>query len=170
MKQIKPLVYKSLTAKQRVIATLAAEARGDEAEIERLCDTCPQYTYRMMDGEYIHTYQTLITIGMTIECDYRGFALGFAVSKWQEHGDSFLFLSKMKTLRDAWREVLTTHSIEYDTMEQVLKPIRNPMVDFCLDAIDTLNALDLHKPMITPDLDDMKQHIDTMNELLGKDF
>lgn len=51
--KIKDALYDSLTPDQRIHATLAALARDDMKEADRLADTCPEHTYRMKDSAYI---------------------------------------------------------------------------------------------------------------------
>jgi len=62
MKAIKPMVYEALTPKQRVIATLEAEARDDQAEVRRLVETCPKVTYRANDERYSGTMRGIVNI------------------------------------------------------------------------------------------------------------
>lgn len=44
--------YMNLSASERLRATIAAQARGDEAEFDRLLETCPLHTYRMQDAQF----------------------------------------------------------------------------------------------------------------------
>lgn len=46
----------ALTADERVRLALAAMARDDDAELERLQKTCPQYLYRMTDVEFVNRF------------------------------------------------------------------------------------------------------------------
>ena len=46
-------VYKGLRPQERVKATVAAMARGDATELDRLMDTCPQKHYTMADARFV---------------------------------------------------------------------------------------------------------------------
>jgi hypothetical protein len=46
-------VYKGLRPQERVRATVAAMARGDEDEQRRLMDTCPHKAYTMADARFV---------------------------------------------------------------------------------------------------------------------
>lgn len=77
MKSISPTVYESLTPRQRIIATIEAEARDDQDEVQRLVKTCPKKTYRMNDADYAEEVQLLLADSMAMECDMSYMAINF---------------------------------------------------------------------------------------------
>ena len=58
--------YAVLTAPERFTLMLEAMARGDEAEADRLEDTCPQLTYRTDDVEFRDRMKRSYTIAMMV--------------------------------------------------------------------------------------------------------
>ncbi|HSW69781.1 MAG TPA: hypothetical protein VLI69_06505 [Gammaproteobacteria bacterium] len=52
MRQIHDKHYTNFTSKERLNLTLAALARGDEIEADKLWQTCPRYLYRAHDFLY----------------------------------------------------------------------------------------------------------------------
>lgn len=52
MKKINDKLYDKFSPQERVDLTIAAFLREDEAEIERLKQTCPRKTYKMIDLDY----------------------------------------------------------------------------------------------------------------------
>lgn len=63
MRQIQDQQYTQFTAKERINLTIAALARGDEAEADRLWKTCPRYKYDAHDFEYTLGVDALIVLG-----------------------------------------------------------------------------------------------------------
>jgi hypothetical protein len=141
MKAIKPMVYEALTPKQRVIATLEAEARDDQAEVRRLVETCPKVTYRANDARYANTMQAITTLSLALECELRGQALACAVASWQEHDTRFPFLRKMLTLQAAWRQGLVAKGIDPALVDALAAPIRDPFVTFFLNMAEKIHAI-----------------------------
>lgn len=120
---IKPSVYESLTSRQRVIATIEAEARGDEAEAQRLRDTCPKYTYRQTDAEYSQTMIRIVAFSLAVESDIRGQMIGVLLSVVMEHDDALeKFLQNMANIRAAWGQTIETLGIAPDTMRRFSPP------------------------------------------------
>ena len=58
--------YAVLTAPERFTLMVEAMARGDEAEADRLEDTCPQLACRMDDIEFRDRMRRLYTIAMMV--------------------------------------------------------------------------------------------------------
>ena len=52
MTRVSPRGYDLLTPDERLSAAIAAMARGDDQEVERLQSACPRVTYRMLDAEF----------------------------------------------------------------------------------------------------------------------
>ncbi|MBL3676167.1 MAG: hypothetical protein JKP92_01475 [Alphaproteobacteria bacterium] len=143
MKTIKPMVYEALTPKQRVIATLEAEARDDQAEVRRLVDTCPKHTYRATDERYSYTMRTVTMLVIFLEMELRGIALAAAVASWQKHGTRAAFLRNMLTLHTAWAQAFAAKGLDFALAERMAAPIRDPFVAFFLDTAEKVRALDL---------------------------
>jgi hypothetical protein len=120
---IKESVYESLTPRQRVIATIEAEARGDEAEAQRLRDTCPQYTYRQADAEYSQTMIRIVAYSMAVEADIRGNAIGACMALLMDHDDALKkFLQNMANIRAAWHGVLEEMGIDPAAIKKFMPP------------------------------------------------
>lgn len=122
---IKPVVYESLTPRQRVIASIEALARGDEEERIRLVKSCPKKNYKQNDSAYTDKMDILVTLPAVIECDLRGCALNYFITLWLEAKDQkSLFDDKMKFLQDAanitaaWHNILRNEGIDPETMDK----------------------------------------------------
>jgi len=63
MRQVNDTQYQQFTPAERVQLTLAAIGRGDEAEANRLWQTCPNYHYEETDIEYTSRISALIMLG-----------------------------------------------------------------------------------------------------------
>lgn len=63
--------YHALHPDQRFVAAVMARSRGDDAEFERLVNTCPRHTYRMTDPAFTKladkAYSIVRMIGSCIE-------------------------------------------------------------------------------------------------------
>ncbi|HEX2752345.1 MAG TPA: hypothetical protein VHP34_04425, partial [Alphaproteobacteria bacterium] len=69
---IKPSIYENLTHNQRIIATVEALARGDEAEKQRLIETCPKGIYKRSESGYADRMEALEILALLVEsamCD-----------------------------------------------------------------------------------------------------
>lgn len=120
---IKPSVYESLTPRQRVIATIEAEARGDEDEVLRLRDTCPKHTYRQTDVEYTHAMVRLIALSLAVESDIREQIIGVLLSAIMDRDDTLnKFLQNIANIRAAWIETIETLGIAPDSMKKFGPP------------------------------------------------
>ena len=116
---IKPAVYESLTPRQRVIATIEAEARGDDDEVNRLVKTCPKKTYSQADAAYTDTMIKLWALSAAIECDIRGNIIGFLVSVLMERESTVdIFLQRIANTQAAWDEMLNGIGIDPDSMSK----------------------------------------------------
>lgn len=77
MKDIAQQVYDKLTPRQRIIATIEAEARDDAEEVRRLVKSCPKKTYTMNDANYAEEMQMLLADSMSLECDMSHMAINY---------------------------------------------------------------------------------------------
>ncbi len=135
---IKSSVYESLTPRQRVIATIEAEARGDDDEVHRLVDTCPKFTFRQNDTEYSYTMVRLIALKLAIESDIRGYVIGALLSIIVEHNDALqVFLQDIANTNAAWNETMEVLGIDPASMKKfapepdaAVLTIRKNMQDF----------------------------------------
>jgi len=57
--------YDQLTPEERMRAVAEAMARGDEEEFDRLVDTCPRFTYKTADNNFVSRMDALETIGVS---------------------------------------------------------------------------------------------------------
>lgn len=136
---IKPSVYESLTPRQRVIATIEAEARGDENEVTRLRDTCPKYTYRQHDAEYTQGMIRVIACSLAVESDIRGNIIGALIAAIADHDDAMQkFLQNIANIRAAWHSVLEEIGIDPDIMKKFAPPqhFSNEFIDRLLPEPD----------------------------------
>jgi hypothetical protein len=120
---IKPRVYESLTPRQRVIATIEAEARDDDDEVRRLRNTCPKFTYRQTDAEYSQTMIRIVAFSLAVESDIRGNIIGALLAVMMDHDDALeKFLQNIANIRAAWDSVLEEMGIDPETMKKFAPP------------------------------------------------
>lgn len=62
MRQIHDQQYTQFTSMERLKLTVAALARGDEVEADRLWQTCPRYQYRAYDCNYTSGFNTFMIL------------------------------------------------------------------------------------------------------------
>ncbi len=146
MKDIKPIVYESLTPRQRVIATIEAEARGDEVEAKRLVATCPRKTYTQADAAYTDMMIHLVAMSVAIESDIRGYLIGTLLAVIMEHDDTLqVFLQKIANVRAAWRETLEVQGIDPDVMRKFTAPLEHEGIKFFEDMLPEAEPEDVAK-------------------------
>jgi hypothetical protein len=138
MKSISPTVYESLTPRQRIIATIEAEARGDDEESQRLVKTCPKKNYQMNDAAFSDEMQGLMMRSMAFECDMAEMAMHYLLCMWRNKGDPEGWLANMAILQAAWDEEVTDMGIDPVTMAKAGKP-RLPLVNLLLDLAPPTN-------------------------------
>jgi hypothetical protein len=92
MNKITTSVYENLTPKQRVVASIEAESRGDAAERKRLIQTCPKVTYSQNDAKFSETMDQLLIAAAGIECELRGHALSFLFAMRNDPKNAHTFL------------------------------------------------------------------------------
>lgn len=132
MKNISAHVYESLTNRQRIIATVEAEARDDAEEVQRLVKTCPKKSYLMTDADFSEGMQSLLIRSMAFECDMADMAIHYLFLSWLKKGDPEAFLASMSVLQATWHEELEDMGIDPAAMEKIGKP-RSEVVSFLLD-------------------------------------
>lgn len=151
---IKPSVYESLTPRQRVIATIEAEARGDDDEVLRLRDTCPKYTYRQTDVEYTHAMVRLIALSLAVESDIREQIIGVLLSAIMGRDDTLnKFLQNIANIRAAWHTVLKEMMLDPAAMKKFSPP------QHCSADI-------LHNLLPEPDENAMREIVGEVREFL----
>ena len=125
--KIKPVIYESLTPRQRIIAVIEAQARQDDQEIETLINTCPKKKYIWADAEYCVAMQRLLIMALSVELDMRGYALGVMACIMKNHDAMEVFLQKMADTQAAWHETLEKMGISPEIMQKAMG-LENPIV------------------------------------------
>ncbi len=122
--QIKPIIYDSLTPRQRVIATIEAEARGDKEEVQRLVKSCPKKLYRENDAAYTQTMHNLMYVSLGVECEMYKNAISYIAALYLDYGVMEKFLQNIIDIRTAWHETLDSMGITLEAMNKAspLKP------------------------------------------------
>jgi len=142
---IKPAIYETLTPRQRVIATIEAEAREDEDEVRRLVATCPKNTYSQNDAAYTDMMMKLAGMSVAIECDTRGHVIGALLAIIMEHDDALqVFLQNIANIRAAWHGTLAGLGIEPDIMEKAA-PLQHTGMEFVIDLVPEPDAETVEK-------------------------
>lgn len=142
MKQINPSLYENLTARQRVIATIEAEARNDEEEVQRLIKSCPKITVRQNDSAYSDTLDMLIHVDILMQRNMlmMGMCHFFMLPRDEEVGNKFA--QKAANMEAAWRQVIEEKGIDYDTFRKVALPLP-PVLDWVIGNTYSKDAEDL---------------------------
>ncbi len=132
MKALNANLYATLTPSQRVIATIEAEARDDQEEVQRLVRTCPKKTYSMNDAAYTDTLQSLISATVAVECDLLSAALTCVLAIKRDANLFNRCAQHMADIHAAWRETLADYGINPDSLAKAA-PIRHPILDYLLE-------------------------------------
>ena len=132
MNKITTSVYENLTPKQRVVASIEAESRGDAAERKRLIQTCPKVTYCQNDAKFSETMDRLLTAAAGIECELRGHALSFLFAMLNDPKNAHTFLQASADIREAWRMTITNMGIDPEAMRKAGPPA-NPILEIIAD-------------------------------------
>lgn len=152
---IKDSVYESLTSRQRVIATIEAEARGDDDEVRRLRDTCPKKNYLQTDAAYTDMMMRLIILTLSVEADIRGNTIGVLISVIMDHDDALhVFLKRIANIQEAWHQMLEELGIDSNSMKKF-----GPPGSILTELIYTL--------IPEPDLESIPEIRKSMSELLS---
>jgi hypothetical protein len=132
--QIKPMVYENLTASQRVIAVIEAEARDDDAEVQRLVKSCPKKTYRMNDAAFVETMQSLTHTTLWVECILQRNAVALMVALFMDKEESIdPILQNIADIRAAWEEVLKSMGINPETLRK--SAALDPLLMECFEEL-----------------------------------
>lgn len=118
MKKIGSKIYETLTPRQRLVACVEAEARGDEDEKDRLIATCPRKTYEMYDIEFSNAMDSLVGAALATEGDLRGCLLGYLVASRVDPQIASTFLQEFANIRSAWKIAINALGIDAKTMER----------------------------------------------------
>jgi hypothetical protein len=109
-------VYENLTVRQRVIACIEAEARGDCDERQRLISYCPKFTYDQTDARFSGTMEKLMGLAMAVEADLRECVLKFLIIVKSEPETSGRLLQDFANIREAWKMTVRTMGIDEKIM------------------------------------------------------
>lgn len=116
MNKIASSVYENLTIRQRVIACIEAEARGDGDERERLISSCPKLTYQQTDARFSGTMEKLMDLAVAVESDLRECVLKFFVIEKVEPDSSGRLLQDFANIREAWKMTVRSMGIDEKSM------------------------------------------------------
>ncbi len=116
MNKIASSVYESLTIRQRVIASIDAEARGDLHERQRLISSCPKLTYHQTDARFSGTIENLMGLAMAVEADLRECALRCFVFNESDPEISGGSLQDFANIREAWKMTVKAMGIDERSM------------------------------------------------------
>lgn len=118
--------YEALTPPQRVQATIAALARGDEAEAGRLKRTCPMKTYRQRDADYADAIERAFLFGAAVEHDLLSLAL--TITAGLMAGDiEGEHLQPLAAVEVAARRLVTERGVKPEHLQAIVPP-RHPTV------------------------------------------
>jgi hypothetical protein len=106
MKSMSANLYENLTVRERIIATIVAEGRGDDAEVRRLVSSCPKQAYQITDPAFSDTMQSLSYASMAVEADLRSLALRYFIYLYKKHPDTEAYLQDMADIKAGWLAVL----------------------------------------------------------------
>lgn len=157
---IKSSIYENLTHTQRIIATVEALARRDEAERQRLIETCPKSVYKRSESEYADRMEAIEILALLVECDMRGAALNLMAHLYVEScseasaSPSFYraIQEKSENIQDilcvykAWHEVLREEGIHPTTAEKAFGKSRHGIIK------RVLNIAEDHDIQADPDI------------------
>ena len=152
---IKYAVYESLTPRQRIIATIEAWARGDEAEGQRLAKTCPKVTCRRNESAYVERIKVLKYMATVIEYDMRGAALSFFAGAYFIGGQEKDGLSKLYrdlkrhpeqirgllSIHEAWNSILQEEGIDPGMMDKAMNGLMHGWIRFLVSIAEKHDVL-----------------------------
>lgn len=131
---ISPTIYENLTNQQRVIASISARARGDDAELKRLVTSCPKKTYRMTDPAYSERMETLVDMVTVVELDLRSCALKFfladRLAEEQQEPTKISALREAASINAAFQNVLKSEGIDFNEMAKIRDEVTHNAVRF----------------------------------------
>lgn len=147
---IKPSIYENLTHDQRIIATVEAQARDDEAEKQRLIDTCPKGVYKRNESDYADRMEALEILALLVEYAMCDAALNLMVHMHVESRNNSaarpsFFSTIQKTpesiedilcMYEAWHEMLQEEGINSKKAEKAFGKPRHNIIKLVLDIAD----------------------------------
>lgn len=139
MRKIAPTVYEDLTPRQRIVACVEAEARGDEMEKQRLISSCPKVKYLSNDARFSDKIEKLFSLAMAVEADLRGFALAFLIGIRVDPKNAIQLLQPFADLRAAWNSVISQMGIDPGSMKKAGPPA-SPILELIEDIIPKPNG------------------------------
>ena len=74
-------IYANLTPAERIRATVLAEARNDEEELQILKETCPKRTFLMTDPDYSEGMANLHAVVFNVEHELSMYALELQMTR-----------------------------------------------------------------------------------------
>ena len=165
MKQLSNTLYTSLTPEERIIASIEANARGDENEVQKLIKTCPKKNYTSTDRAYSQRMDYLFTMQITVETDLTQNALNYAVMNFidiEPKKAAFVQEKARQSIIDmqtAWHEFLESKDINPETMEKMAITIRHPYLEIMLDC-----------PLCEPNQETAQTYKDIFEETYNKNI
>lgn len=131
---IKPIVYDTLTPRQRIIASVEALARKDDPELERLRDSCPQKHYKGADHRYTEPLRLVTVYALHTEKLLSEYVLSFLLAHNTNQDDlaDRCFQGIINT-RAAWEKLLEEMGIDPQSAFKMVKECRHPAVDIFLN-------------------------------------
>jgi len=147
MKKFNHNLLEHLTAKQRISLSFEAQAREDEAEFQRLADTCPRKSYTGPDLAFRKSWDAIVSLSLATECDLRGHALSWLMAmRAREYEMAQQILEKMQSVESAWVNLLREAGLS-DQAIQAARPEKHFAV---------LNLLGLAQDEAEPDPETLK--------------
>lgn len=122
---IKYNVYTTLSARQRVAATLAALARNDDAEVARLRETCPPRRYIAAEESYPETMNKLRMATLRLDADLRGLAIDYLAANLpsgRETKHQARIISLFASTREAWHRQFREMQIDLAHLHAISGP------------------------------------------------
>ena len=141
MKKISNSLYHNLTIEERIIASVEANARGDENEIERLIKTCPKKHYLSSDRAYSQCMDYLFVIQTAVEADLTQNALSYALTNiYKTETEKSIIIKEnaqqnIADIHTAWHEFLKNKGINPKTMDRIITKMRHPYLKLLLDCL-----------------------------------
>lgn len=132
MKSILASLYQKLTVRERIIATIVAEGRSDNAEVRRLVSSCPKQAYQITDPAFSDTMQSLSYASMALEADLRGLALRYFIYLYMKHPEAEEHLQDMVDMRAGWLALLEELGVPANAVGSFGAPM-DPVVRSLLD-------------------------------------
>lgn len=100
-------LLKNLTPQQRLLLLYEAMQSEDEAEISRLVDTTPRYTFKGIDRRFRDLHDSITGLSLAIETDLRGYALSwFLAIRSGQVEVAHSIIDKMSAINTAYLNLL----------------------------------------------------------------